>query len=116
MNQKPITDRLYQSFVSSFWLGIVCLVALIVLGVAAPQKEKAILTLAILWLITGPVWYVSLGMIAQRLGRRWLLWVVLPLVTAPFGSLVAFWLMHGHLKTARPTTTTTPTAKPPGAV
>src|SRR5262245_11376220 len=100
MNSKSITAGLYQTFLGSFWLTVGCFVGMIVVGVVAPQNNKAIGTLAIVFVLAGPVWYVSLGMIAHRLGRRWLLWVLLAFFTSPIGPLVIFPLMLGHIRTA----------------
>lgn len=34
--------------------------------------------------------YISLGMLAKRLGKSWITWVGLTIITSPFGPVVAF--------------------------
>lgn len=104
MSQKPITRTLTSSFVWSFTVSIAGFVGLMILGVIE-QKHDGIspvaMLLVILMVVAGSVWYISLGTLANRLGRRWLVWVGLSFITSPIGPLVIFPLMLGHIKAAR---------------
>ena len=107
---KPITRALYLSFVWSFLVSTACWVGLIVLGVAPPRRHGSITSveailafvIVILMLAASLVWYVSLGVLAHRLRRRWLVWVGLSFITSPIGPLIIFPLMLGHVRAARP--------------
>lgn len=104
MSQKPITRTLVLSFIWSFAVSITSFVGLMILGVMEQQHEgisPIAMLLVILMVASGPVWYTSLGMLANRLGRRWLVWVGLSFITSPIGPLVIFPLMLGHIKAAR---------------
>jgi predicted branched-subunit amino acid permease len=103
MNPKQVTRPLYLSFVWSFSVSVACFVGLIILGAVAQHEgvSPVEVLLVVLMIIAGPVWYVSLGMLAHRLGRRWLVWVGLSFITSPIGPLVIFPLMLGHVKAAR---------------
>ncbi|MCD6390172.1 MAG: hypothetical protein J7L69_12235 [Desulfobulbaceae bacterium] len=107
MNQKPVTRFLSLIFVWSFLVSVGGFVGLIILGVMAPPHEgiSAIEELfVVLMVVAGPLWHVSLGMLAHRLGRRWLVWVGLSFITSPIGPLIIFPLMLGHMKVARQNT------------
>ena len=111
MADKPITRALSLSFTWSFWLSVGAFLVLVVVGLATPQHQglTAIeLLLVLLMLAAGPVWYVSLGMVAHRLGRRWLVWVGLSFITSPIGPLVIYPLMLSHIRAARQPTPVTP--------
>ncbi len=107
MSQKPITRMLSSAFVWSFAVSIASFVGLMILGVTEQQHEgisPVAMVLVILMVAAGPVWYISLGMLANRLGRRWLVWVGLSFITTTIGPLVIFPLMLGHIKAARQAT------------
>lgn len=57
--------------------------------------------LLIVMIAAGPIWYVSLGIIAHGLGRRWLAWTGLSLITSPIGPLVIYPLMCRHIRKGR---------------
>jgi len=106
MSQKPITNLLSSIFKLSFIISLVCFIGLIVLGGSPTEKQNISqpeMILVILMVVAGPAWYISLGMIAHRLGRRWLVWVGLSFII-PFAALVIFPLMLDHIKTARQST------------
>ena len=106
MGQKPVTRLLSSSFVWSFTVSIICLVGFIILGVTEQQHEgtsSVAMFLLIIMVVAGLVWYVSLGILAHRLGRSWLVWVGLSFITSPIGPLVIFPLMLGHIRAARQT-------------
>lgn len=46
------------------------------------------------FLISGLVFYVSLGMLAKRLGRSWIVWIGLTFITKPIGPFVAYFRMR----------------------
>jgi len=106
MSQSPITHTLSMAFAWSFWVSIASYVGFVILVVTEQQHEgisPVAVLLLILMVVAGPVWYISLGMLAKRLGRRWLVWVGLSFLTAPIGPLVTFPLMRRHIKAAQQT-------------
>jgi len=38
--------------------------------------------------------YISLGLLAKRLGRSWIVWVGLTIITKPIGMFVAYFMMN----------------------
>ena len=106
MNKKPITRLLSQTFTWSFLISVGCLVGMIVLGATTPGHtgitpvESILLSLMV---AAGWAWYVTLGIIAHRLGRRWLVWTGLSFITTQIGSLIVYPLMLSHIKAARDT-------------
>lgn len=104
MNGKPVTRLLSQTFTWSFLISVGCFLGMIVLGVTTPEHKGVTPVEAILLLLmvaAGWVWYITLGIIAHRLGRRWLVWTGLSIITAPIGPLIVYPLMLGHIKAAR---------------
>ena len=106
MNEKPITRLLSQTFTGSFLISVGCFVGMIVLGVTTTEHTditpvEAILLL--LMVVAGWAWYITLGIIAHRLGRRWLVWTGLSFITTPIGPLIVYPLMLSHIKAARDT-------------
>jgi hypothetical protein len=51
-------------------------------------------------IVAGLVFLVCLGMLAARLGRNWILWVVLTILTPPFGPLIAYFMMRKAVRDA----------------
>lgn len=106
MNRKPVTRALSQTFIWSFAVTVGSFVALIVLGATmAPHSGIAPVegVLLLFMVVAGWAWYISLGIVAHRLGRRWLVWTGISFITAPIGPLIAFPLMLSHIKAARHT-------------
>jgi len=104
MTKKPISRALSLSFVWSFLVSVGSFIALMVIGATSAPHEGITTVeglLVALMVLSGPVWYVSLGMLANRLGRRWLVWVGLSFITSPIGPFVIFPLMLGHMRAAR---------------
>jgi hypothetical protein len=104
MHLKPVTRALSLSFICSFLVLLGSIVGAIFLGpITAPHDDVTSVEalLLMLMLASGPVWYVSLGILANRLGRNWLVWVGLSFLTAPIGPLITFPLMLGHIRAAR---------------
>jgi hypothetical protein len=100
VNKKPVT-RLLSFIQLSFLISIGYFMGLIYFGVGASEQQdfSRTETLYTLMVLAGPVWYVTLGMIAHRLGRRWLVWVGLAFIL-PFASLIIVPLMLHHIKVA----------------
>jgi hypothetical protein len=104
MSQKPITRSLVLSFVWSFSVSVASFFGLMIFGAMRQQHEgitPVAMLLVVLMVISGPVWYASLGILANRVGRSW---VGLSFITSPIGPLVIFPLMLGHIKAARQAT------------
>ena len=103
-----------MSFIWSFVISITSFIGLIILGIIEQSHESIssfAALLAIISIIAGPVWYISLGMIAKRLGRRWFVWVGLSIITPPIGPIVIFPLMLAHVRAARQEISTHPAAE-----
>jgi hypothetical protein len=74
----------------------------LVIGLAHLDEPNAIPALqaaALSVLATsGLAYYVVLGMLADHLGRNWILWVGLTLVTKPVGPFIAYLMMRDRVK------------------
>lgn len=104
MQRKTVTRGLSQVFIWSFVATVGSFVAMVIMGATTPPHQgiTPFEGLLLFTMVVGAwVWYISLGIIASRLERRWLVWVSLSFITAPIGPLVAFPLMLGHMKAAR---------------
>lgn len=44
--------------------------------------------------------YIFLGILAKRLGRRWLIWCGLTIASSPFGFFISYFLMANLVKLA----------------
>ena len=86
MSQKPITPLLFLCFVRSFLVSIGSFAAMMFIaaatpsGVLTPTIVVFLVVFLILMIASGLVWYVSLGMLASRLGLSWLVWVGLSFI------------------------------------
>jgi hypothetical protein len=102
---KPITGPLLYAFHLTFLTVIVGFVGFVVAVLAAPTHQPVHpgITLVLVGLATvaGWTWVVLLGVIAHRLGRSWVIWVGLSIITSPVGPLVAYVLMLGHISSAK---------------
>jgi hypothetical protein len=49
---------------------------------------------------SGLAYYVVLGMLADHLGRNWIVWVGLTLITKPVGPFIAYLMMRDRVKYA----------------
>jgi len=100
--KRPVTRLLRQMFTWSIVGVVVPIVAIIVLANFASVQESVLpLLLSFLCIASGITWSVTLGMIASRLGRSWVVWVGLSMITSPVGFVLASALMTGHIETAR---------------
>lgn len=97
----PSTASLFRTFQALTWSFVVALTSIVIIIVLAsgePTKGispfEGIALLALM--ISGLTYYVSLGMLAKRLGRRWIVWVGLTFITKPIGPFVAYFRMR-HL-------------------
>ena len=41
-----------------------------------------------------PLFYISLGILAARLGKSWIVWVGLTIIAKPIGTIVAYFRMR----------------------
>ena len=89
---KRLTDALTASMVVQAASMVIPLLA----RTMTPEFAVVVL-LAIV--ASGLVFLVCLGMLAARLGRNWILWVVLTMLT-PFGPFIAYFLMRKIVKDA----------------
>ena len=107
--KKPITLFLSQTFTWSFVISIGCFVGMFVLPTTSEQTDfsLAVVILLLLSVVAGWTWNITLGIIAHRLGRRWLVWVGLSIIGSPIAPFIVYTLMLSHIKAARVTQTET---------
>jgi len=106
MNQKSVTRPLAQAFTWSFLVSVGSFIGMIAYGSLAPTHEGIAPTEAVLLFLmvaSGVAWYITLGMTAHRLGRRWVVWTGISFISAPIGPFVVYPLMLGHIKAAHET-------------
>jgi len=84
-------------------VSIGCYLILIIIGVIAPSKEITPLEviLILLSVAAGLTFYISIGTLAAQIGRSWIIWVGLPIITAPIGPIIAFFWMRNLAKKAK---------------
>lgn len=81
----------------SFLLSVLCVVAVVAqseISKSYPLPAWLFLLILSVLLIAGIVYYVSLGILAKRLGKSWITWIGLTVITKPFGPVVAYFLMR----------------------
>jgi len=113
MNQRSVTRPLAQVFTWSFLISVGSFIGMIAYGSLAPAHDGIAPIEAVLLSVmvaSAVAWYITLGMTAHRLGRRWLVWTGISFITAPIGPLVVYPLMLGHIKAAHETQSKTSVA------
>lgn len=95
------TARLSRPFQVLTWSFVVTITSIVMLVMLAGGEQtkgisplEGIVILAMV--LSGLTFYVSLGMLAKRLGRGWIVWVGLTFITKPIGPFVAYFRMR-HL-------------------
>jgi hypothetical protein len=95
MNSARLS-RPFQVLTWSLAVAVVSIVIVIMLVSREPIKEispfEGILISSMM--VSGLTFYVSLGILAKRLGRRWIVWVGLTFITKPIGPFVAYFRMR----------------------
>lgn len=74
----------------TFWVGVCLPVAFLAVLLRNETLETFWASSLFLLLVTGGPFFVSLGRLAGRLKRRWLVWVGLTLLTLPIGPFVSY--------------------------
>ena len=99
MERKPITPLLSQIFT---WSGIIFFGSIvgIFLDINEKLSEDTGMLIFFMFLVSGYTMLISLGIIAHRLGRRWILWVGL-CFAIPGGIIFIYPLMLNHIRVAR---------------
>jgi hypothetical protein len=103
LNTATISRQLDRAFRWSFYISVGSFIALVIEGLVTASHHGITIIEAILVLLmiaAAPVWYVTLGMVAYRLGRRWPVWTGLSFITSPIGPFVIYPLMRSHMKAA----------------
>ena len=93
------TARLSRPFQILTWSLIIAVASFVIaMMIASSEQTKGISPfegIAVLtWVISGLAFDISLGMLAKRLGRSWIVWVGLTLFTSPIGPFVAYFRMR----------------------
>lgn len=97
------TYRLMQFLTWSFVVGVSGFVSLVVIGIIAPSKSLTPLEIVcLLAIVSGSIpFYICLGVLAKRLGRSWVTWVGLTVITKPIGPFVAYFKMRNLVNANR---------------
>lgn len=99
--KKPVSSFLSKTFTWSFVFALGGLVGMVVAWVIAPEGKGMTPLMAVflsLNIAAKLAWYITLGIIAHRLGRRWLVWTGVSFVLGPIGLLIVYLLMLGYIK------------------
>jgi hypothetical protein len=77
-------------------------VALLILLPNSSSRDLSPVDITCIFLLVGAgvAFYIALGMLAARLGKSWILWVGLTIITKPIGSIIAYFLMRQRVKDA----------------
>ena len=99
MERKPITPLLSQIFT---WSGIIFFGSIvgIFLDINEKLSDDAGMLIFLMFPVAGFTMLISLGIIAHRLGRRWIVWIGLCFII-PFGIIFIYPLMLNHIRVAR---------------
>jgi hypothetical protein len=89
-------QRLMQFLTWSFATRVSGFVALMVIGFVAPSKGLSpIEIVCVLAMLSASFpFYICLGILAKRMGRSWITWVGLTIITKPIGPFVAYFKMR----------------------
>jgi hypothetical protein len=97
-------ERLVQRMAiltGTFVILLVCNYLPLLLSASGVLKSDSLLTvLGAAGMAASVAFLTCLGMLASQLGRKWAVWVVLTIVTPPFGPIFAYILMRGTVKQA----------------
>jgi hypothetical protein len=91
----------------SFFISIGAIVAAIILQADDPTLFTAnplapdLLIIIGIASVAGLAFYIALGQLAARLGKSWILWVGLSIITAPVGPFIAYLMMRVNIADAR---------------
>lgn len=110
VGSSPIDVSTLKGPMEILTISIIVQVACVVLPslISATTFELGVL-IGLVTVAAGLVFLVCLGMLAARLGRNWILWVVLTVITPPFGLFVAYFMMRKAVKDATSTSNTSAT-------
>ena len=91
----------------SFWVYLGCLVLLYIVFAHQPKElaDVFIEGLAAVLACSALVFYVSLGVLASRMGKSWVIWVSGTFLTTPVGIIFSYWGMKNRLRTLRESAT-----------
>lgn len=88
--------RLTDAMTASLVMQAVCMVLPVLVGTMSVGAAAALLFTIV---AAGIVFLTCLGRLAARLGRSWLLWVGMTMIT-PFGPFIAYFMMRSLVKEA----------------
>ena len=95
-------DRLLTALTVSFLVELATTVLFVVLVSASSSEPfSPILAVCLLGMVVaGLAFYILLGSLASRMGKSWIVWVGLTIITKPIGSFVAYFMIRQRVKTA----------------
>jgi hypothetical protein len=101
MTNKGGISRPFQVLTRSFIVALANIVILIIVAEGNPTRSispfEGILILTMI--ASGLAFYVSLGVLAKRMGGSWIVWVGLTFITNPVGPFVAYFRMRQLVNT-----------------
>ena len=107
MQSPESLDRLMSILTASFYAQIAILIFLAAIPVpeigSIPEAMAMpiFLVVVLVLLASGFAFWISLGMLAAKTGRRGIVWVGLAFITAPIGSIIAYSRMLNVVKGRR---------------
>ena len=101
MDDKRL-DKPMRVLTMSFLLEIASFVTIILLPTEGKAQGSLIIIFSCLFIlvVAGLSFYVSLGMLASRLDKSWIVWVGLTIITKPIGSIIAYFMMRSKVNAA----------------
>jgi hypothetical protein len=103
-NRKPVTPLLSKILTWSFIVCLVSLIGIIIAWTVRPEgRGLTSLTVILISLrtVAEVAFLITIGVIAHRLGRRWIVWAGFSFALGPIGLVVAYLIMNGYIKEAR---------------
>ena len=98
MSDKKITPFLAKVFYLTYPLTILCIVA--IFWLAPSSSGGSDIAFVLLMAVFGWAWIVSLGIVASRLGKSWIVWCGISIVFSPISPLIIYFMMIGNIKSA----------------
>lgn len=92
--------RLAEPFRLLTWSLALCLVGVLTLYSALDGPKALMIAGFCVWIVSGFAFYLALGVLASRLGRSWIVWVGMSMITNPIGPIVAYVRMRQLVENA----------------
>ena len=93
--------RPFRFLNGSFLVSIAATILVVMTGSEPAELPSGGYMLSFLVLIlSGWTFWISLGVLASRLGRSPIIWVGVPFITSPIGPIVAYFMMRSRVQSA----------------